>query len=53
VKREENVGELGPFTLALGLMTEQDIVPGQGSVSCHGQGAVGKWRAIRARVEAP
>ncbi len=53
VKREENVGELGPFTLALGLMTEKDIVPGQGSVSCHGQGAVGKWRAIRARVEEP
>jgi hypothetical protein len=53
VKREENVGELGPFTLALGLMTEKDIAPGKGSVSCHGQGAVGKWRAIRARVEKP
>jgi len=53
VKREERVGELGPFTLAMGLMTEKDIVPGKGSVSCHGQGAVGKWRAIRARVETP
>jgi len=53
VKHEERVGELGPFTLALGLMTEKDIVPGKGSVSCHGQGAVGKWRAIRARAEVP
>ena len=44
MKRDEQVGELGPFTLALGLMTEKDIVPGKGSVSCHGQGAVGKWR---------
>ena len=53
VKRAEGVGELGPFTLALGLMTEKDIVPGKGSVSCHGQGAVGKWRNIRAIVEQP
>ena len=51
VKRVEGVGELGPFTLALGLMTEKDIVPGKGSASCHGQGAVGKWRNIRAIVE--
>ncbi len=53
VKRAENVGELGPFTLALGLMTEKDLAPGKGSVSCHGQGAVGKWRSIRAVIEEP
>jgi hypothetical protein len=53
VKRAENVGELGPFTIALGLMTEKDIQPGKGSVSCHGQGAVGKWRKIRAVLEKP
>jgi hypothetical protein len=53
VKREGEVGELGPFILAMGLMTEKDIVPGKGSVSCHGQGAVGKWRGIRARIERP
>ena len=53
LKHEEGVGELGPFTLALGLMTEKDIAPGKGSVSCHGQGAIGKWRAIRVRSEKP
>ncbi len=53
VKTALDVGELGPFTIALGLMTEKDIVPGKGSVSCHGQGAIGKWRAIRATVETP
>jgi hypothetical protein len=53
VKRAENVGELGPFTIALGLMTEKDIQPGKGSVSCRGQGAVGKWRNIRAITETP
>lgn len=53
VKRQGDVGELGPFILAMGLMTEKDIVPGKGSVSCHGQGAIGKWRAIRALIERP
>lgn len=53
VKRQGGVPELGPFVLAMGLMTEKDIVPGKGSVSCHGQGAIGKWRAIRALVEHP
>ena len=53
VKRETGVGELGPFTVALGIMTEKDIVPGKGSVSCHGQGAIGKWRNIRAVIERP
>jgi hypothetical protein len=33
--------------LALGLMTEKDIDPAKGSVSCHGQGAVGKWGKIQ------
>jgi hypothetical protein len=47
VKRAENVGAFGPVHLAIGLMTETDIVPGKGSVSCHGQGAVGTWGAIR------
>jgi len=51
VKHEEGVGELGPFNLALGIMSEKDIVPGKGSVSCHGQGAQGKWRGIRAITE--
>jgi hypothetical protein len=51
VKRAQDVGTLGPFTVALGLMTEKDIQPSKGSVSCHGQGAVGKWRNIRAIVE--
>jgi hypothetical protein len=38
---------LGACTLALGLMSEKDIAPGKGSVSCHGQGAVGKWGNLR------
>ena len=53
IKREENAGDLGPFTLAMGIMTEKDIVPGKGSISCHGQGAQGRWRNIRAIVETP
>ena len=51
VKLAEDADDLGPFTIALGLMTEKDIQPGKGSVSCHGQGAVGKWRNIRAVAE--
>ncbi|HUO05041.1 MAG TPA: DUF6081 family protein [Candidatus Binataceae bacterium] len=39
--------KLGPCTLALGLMSEKDIMPGKGSVSCRGQGAVGKWGNVR------
>ena len=53
VNREFNVPKVESFIAALGLMTEKDIVPGKGSVSCHGQGAVGKWRNIRAIVEKP
>ncbi len=45
--------KLGACTLALGLMSEKDIVPGKGSVSCHGQGAAGKWGNIRIVRRAP
>ncbi|MDX1384713.1 MAG: DUF6081 family protein [Thermoanaerobaculia bacterium] len=47
LKRIDDVDDIGPCHLALGLMTEKDIVPGSGSVSCHGQGAVGTWGDIR------
>jgi hypothetical protein len=48
VRRYSNVPfKLGPCTLAMGLMSEKDIVPGKGSVSCHGQGAVGRWGNVR------
>lgn len=48
VRRYSNVPfKLGACTLAMGLMSEKDIVAGRGSVSCHGQGAVGKWGNIR------
>jgi uncharacterized protein DUF6081 len=54
VRRYSNVPfKLGPATLALGLMSEKDIMPGQGSVSCHGQGAVGKWGNIRIATRTP
>ena len=47
VRRYHNVPfKLGACTLALGLMTEKDIDPASGSVSCHGQGAIGKWGKI-------
>jgi hypothetical protein len=47
LKRLEEVDDLGPCHVVMGLMTEKDIVPGKGSVSCHGQGAVGTWGRIR------
>ena len=48
VRRYANVPfKLGACTLALGLMTEKDIDPTKGSISCHGQGAVGKWGKIQ------
>jgi len=48
VRRYANVPfKLGPCTLAMGLMTEKDIDPAKGSISCHGQGAIGKWGKIR------
>jgi hypothetical protein len=52
LKREVSVPDLGPSLLALGMMTEKDIVPGKGSVSCHGQGAVATWGGIRVKAEA-
>jgi hypothetical protein len=51
IKRLEDVDDLGPCHLVMGLMTEKDIVPGTGSVSCHGQGAVGTWGRIRVTLE--
>lgn len=51
LKHETGVPELGPVHLAMGLMTEKDIQPGKGSVSCHGQGAVGTWRDVRVVLE--
>ncbi|MFZ1889270.1 MAG: DUF6081 family protein [Candidatus Binataceae bacterium] len=48
LRRYSNVPfKLGACTLALGLMSEKDLQPGNGSVSCHGQGAIGKWGNIR------
>jgi Family of unknown function (DUF6081) len=48
VRRYLNVPfKMGAFTLAMGLMSEKDIAPGKGSVSCHGQGAIGKWGNVR------
>jgi hypothetical protein len=44
--------KLGPCTLALGLMSEKDLLPGKGSISCHGQGAIGKWGNIRIKTTA-
>ena len=53
LKTIAEVSDIGPCHLALGLMTEKDIVPGQGSVSCHGQGAVGTWGEIQVELEEP
>ena len=38
------------FTAALGLMSEIDQEGGK-SVSCHGQGVIGRWSAMRVSVE--
>jgi hypothetical protein len=50
IKRLDDVDDLGPCHLVMGLMTEKDIVPGRGSVSCHGQGAAGTWGRIRVKI---
>jgi hypothetical protein len=50
IKSLEDVEDLGPCHLVMGLMTEKDIVGGK-SVSCHGQGAVGTWGRIRVTLE--
>ena len=52
LKRLEDVDDLGPCHLVMGLMTEKDIVPGKGSISCHGQGAVGTWGNIKVALHA-
>jgi len=52
LKKESKVPDFGASILALGMMTEKDIVPGKGSVSCHGQGAIATWGGIRVKTEA-
>jgi hypothetical protein len=48
VRRFSNVPfKLGSCTLALGLMSEKDLAAGRGSVSCHGQGAMGRWGNLK------
>jgi len=47
VDRYEHVPDkITGFTAALGLMSEFDIVDGK-SVSCHGQGVIGRWSPMR------
>ena len=51
VDRYESVPDkISGFTAALGLMSEIDIVAGK-SVSCHGQGVIGRWNAMRVVTE--
>src|SRR5687768_13667753 len=51
VDRYENVPDkITGFIAALGLMSEIDIVDGQ-SVSCHGQGVIGRWSPMRVLIE--
>ncbi len=51
VDRYENVPDkITGFTAALGLMTEIDIAGGK-SVSCHGQGVIGRWSPMRVVTE--
>src|SRR5260370_18315835 len=45
--------KLRPATLALGLMSENDIPPAKGTLSCHGQGVVGKWVNIKSTTAKP
>ncbi len=51
VDRYERVPDkITGFTVALGLMSEIDIVAGK-SVSCHGQGVIGRWSPMRVVTE--
>ena len=51
VDRYERVPDrITGFTAALGLMSEIDIVDGR-SVSCHGQGVIGRWSPMRVHTE--
>lgn len=45
VNREANVPKMASFLVALGIMTEKDIVDGA-SVSCHGQGIAAEWGSV-------
>ena len=46
VNREVDAPKMDQFIIALGLMTEKDIVDGK-SDSCHGQGIAGEWSELR------
>ena len=51
VDRYEHIPDkLTGFTVALGLMSEIDIVEGK-SVSCHGQGVIGRWSPMTVITE--
>ncbi|MFN0146215.1 MAG: DUF6081 family protein [Dehalococcoidia bacterium] len=51
VDRYTNVPDkITGFTAAVGLMSEIDIVDGK-SVSCHGQGVIGRWSPMRVATE--
>ncbi len=51
VDRYERVPDkITGFTAALGLMSEIDQVAGK-SVSCHGQGVIGRWSAMKVTTE--
>lgn len=53
VDRYEHVPDkLTGFIAALGLMSEIDIEDGK-SVSCHGQGVIGRWSPMRVVTEGP
>lgn len=49
-KYEAVPDKLTGFTAAIGLMSEIDIVDGK-SVSCHGQGVIGRWSPMRVVTE--
>lgn len=47
VNRYDSIADrITGFTIGLGLMTEIDITGGR-SVSCHGQGVIGRWSPVR------
>ena len=51
MNRETNVPfAMDSFLVALGIMTERDIVDGQ-SVSLHGQGVTAEWSPVTITIE--
>jgi hypothetical protein len=52
LKKEVTVPDFGASILALGTMTETNIGPDKGSVSCHGRGASATWSGIRVKTAA-